>query len=266
MSKKGGQTDDKWQWTPDSRSARSGSRIHDKADNFAGNTLASRVLCRRVPSVGGYAARYLHENATEVAKSEAYTRAFESYNTQLIEITTTAARQQTETGQHLSDAQEAARTAAVDAANTKKRADDATEVLTEVVAIRDSAEEILGRIESFDSVKTSRELEQGVANVLTKDSHFASIVARSASNEIERIGAVLVRANKNWGVQKDNVGYGFAAWKHTDRHVSCPSGSYVTGIRVRYSGTCLNQCDADGGIIREIVLQCHSIYQMDGAA
>ena len=50
--------------------------------------------------------------------------------------------------------------------------------------------------------------------------------------------------------------YGDGAHSGTTLRVDCPTGTYVGGIAVAYGGTCLNQCDGDGGIIRNIELVC----------
>ncbi|MDE0255312.1 MAG: hypothetical protein OYG32_10995 [Rhodospirillaceae bacterium] len=95
---------------------------------------------------------------------------------------------------------------------------------------------------------------------LAQDDNFVSAVTKETNVELRNLSAALRHAGDDWGPVRGQRGYGFKPWKHTDRSVSCSNGSYVTGIKVRYSGTCLNQCDADGGIVREILLTCHSVF------
>lgn len=53
-----------------------------------------------------------------------------------------------------------------------------------------------------------------------------------------------------------NRGYGDGAHRHGVTTADCPDRMYVGGIRVHYGGTCRNECDADGGSIRNIELVC----------
>lgn len=56
-------------------------------------------------------------------------------------------------------------------------------------------------------------------------------------------------------------GYGNAAHSHTTTRADCPAGMYARGVVVTYGGTCLTQCDQDGGIIRNIELVCRPIVK-----
>lgn len=51
-------------------------------------------------------------------------------------------------------------------------------------------------------------------------------------------------------------GYGNTNHRHTTVQADCPAGLYAGGIVVSYGGTCSNECDPDGGIIRNIELVC----------
>jgi hypothetical protein len=62
----------------------------------------------------------------------------------------------------------------------------------------------------------------------------------------------------HWGEQVRTVGYGSGAYAHTARSADCPEGFYATGIRVTYRGTCLDNCNEDGGIIGNIELVCRT--------
>ena len=95
---------------------------------------------------------------------------------------------------------------------------------------------------------------------LAQDTNFVSAVTKEANTELRNISATLKQAGDVWGAVRGEHGYGFSPWNHTDKSVQCPEGSYVTAIKVRYSGTCRTQCDADGGIVREILLTCRSIF------
>jgi hypothetical protein len=62
-----------------------------------------------------------------------------------------------------------------------------------------------------------------------------------------------------WEGNEKSSGYGAQAWQHTTKSAACPANNVVAGIQVIYSGTCRNQCNADGGIIREIQLKCRAL-------
>jgi len=91
------------------------------------------------------------------------------------------------------------------------------------------------------SVDAFASLGSQAFEALAQDDNFVSAVTKETNVELRNLSAALKHAGDDWGpVQGGQHGYGFKPWKHTDRTVSCPNGSYVTGIKVRYSGTCLN--------------------------
>ena len=93
-----------------------------------------------------------------------------------------------------------------------------------------------------------RELQEELGRV-------SSSVA-DAMESLERTLEAIRTALEYEAPESEEVGYGNRAYVNTNRVAACPHGSYVSGIRVEYGGTCLNQCNADGGIIRNIVLTC----------
>jgi hypothetical protein len=68
-----------------------------------------------------------------------------------------------------------------------------------------------------------------------------------------------LNASNQWGGIEKRIGYGNGVHVWGDKSATCPNGTYVVGINVSYRGTCLNQCDADGGIIGDIQLICRSL-------
>lgn len=123
----------------------------------------------------------------------------------------------------------------------------------------DASEEAMRIKGDLDIAKISKIVEDA-AKELSNNGNFVNAVASKTNADLTSITAKLNAADKKWGVAKGEHGYGFEAWKHQDKSVHCPEGSYVTGIRVRYSGTCERQCNADGGIVREILLECRSVF------
>lgn len=59
-----------------------------------------------------------------------------------------------------------------------------------------------------------------------------------------------------WDGPSNINGYGAGNHRHVVKSASCPENHYVVGITVKYGGTCLSKCNADGGIIQEIQLVC----------
>lgn len=54
-------------------------------------------------------------------------------------------------------------------------------------------------------------------------------------------------------------GYGNSSWANVRKTASCPDGLIATGIEVTYGGTCRGQCNADGGIVREVKMLCRPL-------
>ena len=59
-----------------------------------------------------------------------------------------------------------------------------------------------------------------------------------------------------WPTETRLIGYGNGTYINTATEARCPDGTYAGGIIVSYGGTCRRECDADGGIIRNIELVC----------
>ena len=98
-------------------------------------------------------------------------------------------------------------------------------------------------------------LENRVANLENPDASSSRTLAETQTRVLS-----LERRLETYG-HKKIVGYdgGADAYWHTLKTVNCPHGSYVTGVEVVYGGTCLYQCDADGGIVQELRLVCRKI-------
>lgn len=56
-----------------------------------------------------------------------------------------------------------------------------------------------------------------------------------------------------------SAGYGPGAWVNTIKSARCPVGYFATGVDVVYGGTCNNQCNADGGAVREVRVTCQTL-------
>ena len=69
----------------------------------------------------------------------------------------------------------------------------------------------------------------------------------------------LVVRNNQWSGEPKIIGYGSGAHAWTTKTATCPEGTFVAGIRVQYRGTCLEQCNYDGGIIGNIELVCQPL-------
>ena len=69
-------------------------------------------------------------------------------------------------------------------------------------------------------------------------------------------GAVAVFAELYPRETVTTVGYEDGVHVNVSKTATCPAGTYASGIVVHYGGTCRNQCDRDGGIIRRVELTC----------
>ncbi|WP_143742212.1 hypothetical protein [Roseateles chitinivorans] len=56
-----------------------------------------------------------------------------------------------------------------------------------------------------------------------------------------------------------SYGYGNGAWQGTTKRADCPARHVAVGVEVTYGGTCSNQCNADGGTVREVKLVCRPL-------
>jgi hypothetical protein len=80
--------------------------------------------------------------------------------------------------------------------------------------------------------------------------------AKAAADEIEKIR---VRYTSTGGTGEVVASYSDGVHISVPQSVHCPNGHYVAGIDVHYGGSCRNQCDKDGGIIRWIELKCRPL-------
>ncbi len=105
----------------------------------------------------------------------------------------------------------------------------------------------------YDTGAVRVQIQQEIAKLLD-NAYLPLIDSKIAAvrGEVQQIGSA-------WGPQSNIVSYGDAAYIWTNRETTCPNGQYVTGIKVRYRGSCNHQCDADGGIIGNIELVCRSL-------
>jgi hypothetical protein len=46
---------------------------------------------------------------------------------------------------------------------------------------------------------------------------------------------------------------------HGASEASCPPGQYLVGIKLRWTGTCDNQCNGDGGILGGLTVVCRRL-------
>ena len=179
----------------------------------------------------------------ELGVGFAYNEAFESVQSDIVRMATEVSRSaaQVEIARQATEAaQKATRVAQRDIENAKK----------EALKIRDNLK--IAEVSGVVGAAVER---------LSSDQKFVSLIGKETNTDWKTVTAKLNRSVKDWGIIRGEHGYGFQAWKHVNKMVKCPKGSYVTGIKVRYSGTCRNRCDKDGGIVREIRLTCHSVFR-----
>ena len=130
-----------------------------------------------------------------------------------------------------------------------------SDVNTQIQKPKSDTETVISKLDVAEKAAIKNINNTGTS-VLTKITNYAeAAVDKAFSNGFD---ANLSVANNKWG-NSNQVGYGNAPHKHTSKSVSCTNGSYVSGIKVEYSGTCRGQCDADGGVIRNIVLTCSEL-------
>ena len=96
-------------------------------------------------------------------------------------------------------------------------------------------------------------LEDTVAQLLDK---IAALEAKQ--KDLEARQNTVSTSLAKWGDQK-KANYGDGVYSWTYKQAVCPEGYYVVGIQVRYRGTCLGTCNADGGVIGDIELDCRKL-------
>lgn len=78
------------------------------------------------------------------------------------------------------------------------------------------------------------------------------------SNSNVTVTADFKTINNSWGesttAQYDN---GVHTWQ--TKTATCPQGYYVVGITAVYGGTCRNECNSDGAVIRQLILDCRKL-------
>lgn len=117
-------------------------------------------------------------------------------------------------------------------------------------------------VEAQDTQRPESEGEQESISTTALLVRLLERLERAAVDSARREAAILelsrrldqVEGGEHKVVAKRGYGSGSHIW--TNRTAACPEGSHVSGIEVVYRGTCLNQCDADGGIIGDIILIC----------
>lgn len=69
-----------------------------------------------------------------------------------------------------------------------------------------------------------------------------------------------LRSDIVWSIEPDTKSnYPNKTHINTTQSANCPDGSVATGVTVVYGGTCHNQCDGDGGVIRQLELVCRKL-------
>lgn len=192
---------------------------------------------------------FIHDVAEKNAYYNAYSKyleAFEENRDKLIKLVV-------ETTQRRSEVESLMKASVSEASNLQN-------ILRQAKKLQGDLERTHANATAVYSVESFTNLGSKAFEALAQDANFVSAVAKETNAEVQNITATLKQAGDEWGSLRGEHGYGFEPWRHEDRSVSCPEGSYVSGVRIRYSGTCQQQCDADGGIVREILLTCHSVF------
>lgn len=130
---------------------------------------------------------------------------------------------------------------ALSEAGTKK-------LLTEIQAAKLNAEQSAALIRG--SLESSKATETEIGDILNQ--------YKNPQSKLE-VGGDLIALNNKWSGDTTVVGYGNGVHAWVDKSASCPDGFYVVGVKVTHGGTCHNQCDPDGAVIREIKLVCKEL-------
>ena len=128
----------------------------------------------------------------------------------------------------------------------------------------ESLQKIVESIERYPDLKTITErlpaLEQEVEKAVKRQEGTGYVgIGLDEPESLVDIGGDLTVRNNTWSGDAVTRGYGNNAHVWTAKNTTCPNGTFVAGINVHYRGTCLTQCDADGGIIGEIQLICQAL-------
>ena len=127
-----------------------------------------------------------------------------------------------------------------------------------------SLQKIVESIERYPDLQTVTErlpaLEQEIEKAIKRQegTGYVGIGIDQPESLVDIAGDLTVR-NNTWSGDAVTRGYGNNAHVWTEKNTTCPDGTFVAGINVHYRGTCLTQCDADGGIIGEIQLICQAL-------
>ena len=197
-----------------------------------------------VLSIVAFAMGYM---INDIAKQNAYHDAYRDASGRILSISERATR------------------ALADAEHQQQEIEQIREQLS---IISSEATELQGKIrrteEIVEAFKNAEHLVVSVKDLLLGDENFLDRIRRSyiglSGNEksVSVSGDIEVPMNE-WGGDLKKITYGNGVHEWKNKSISCPPGYYVVGIDVIHGGTCHNQCDPDGAVIREIILSCRGL-------
>ena len=138
------------------------------------------------------------------------------------------------------------------------------QIKDEITAQLAPIEENLRKLAATDADLKAADTQDAANLEATNDrvERLAEEAANAVSHQHVDINRKLVKAVirlDGWVTDPVRVGYGDGAHILTERDATCPLGTFVAGIVVHYGGTCNEQCNADGGIIRKVELMCRPL-------
>jgi len=94
--------------------------------------------------------------------------------------------------------------------------------------------------------------------VLGKESTLQAIQRQSGQTQdgLHRLVANL----GSYGANPTTRGFPEGTYSNVWLESLCAEGEYVTGVRVRYGGTCQTKCKDDGGTVRDIQVECRKLH------
>jgi len=120
----------------------------------------------------------------------------------------------------------------------------------------------------------SKDVEVIVKDLRTKAEAFKASDPGKLLEQISKVqstseGAKLLELAVNVKAVEDRLsavpatvlsqGYGNGAWQNIVKRAECPAKHVAVGVEITYGGTCSNQCNADGGTVREVKLVCRPL-------